>query len=87
LTQLDTRKPVGAKPEKDKRTHPTVEVLSSTRSLLRDAAMSMKVWFTVLEGLRNPGKWPVLRKPPNLHAREASPLHALALDAVPASAF
>ena len=62
--KLDTKMPVGAKPEKDTRTHPTVEVLSSSRSLLRDAAVWMKIRSAVLEGPRNPGKWPVLRKPP-----------------------
>ena len=86
-TLIDTKKPVGAKPEKDTRTHPTVEVLSSSRSLLRDAAVWMKIRFAVLEGPRNPGRWPILRKPPKLHAREDSRLHAVALDAVPASAF
>ena len=35
---INTRKLIGAKPEKDTRTHPTVEVLSSNQSLLRDAA-------------------------------------------------
>jgi len=63
------------------------EVLSSTRSLLRDATMSMKIRFAVLGGPRNPGKWSVLRKPPKLHTREDSRLHAVALDAIPASAF
>ena len=52
-----------------------------------NAAMLMKIRFTVLEGPRNTGRWPVLRKPPKLHAREDSRLHAVALDAVPASAF
>jgi len=47
----------------------------------------MKIRSAVLEGLRNPGRWPVLRKPPKLNAREDSRLHAVALDAVPASAF
>ena len=69
------------------RSHLTVEVLSSKRSLLRDAAMLMKIQFMVLEGPRNPGRWPVLRKPPKLHAREDSHLHAVALDGVPVSAF
>jgi len=63
------------------------EVLSSKRSLLRDAAILMKIQFAVLEGPRNPGRWPVLRKPPKPHAREDSRLRAVALDAVPASAF
>jgi len=78
--------PVGAKPEKGTRSHPTAKFLSSTQSLLRDAATSMKIRSAVLEGPRNPGRWPVLRKPPKLHAREDSRLHAVALDAVPASA-
>ena len=85
--KLETKTPVGAKPEICTRSHLTAEFLSSTRSLLRDAAMSMKIRFTVLEGPRNPGRWPVLRKPPKPHAREDSRLHAVALDAVPASAF
>ena len=63
-----------------------VEVLSSSRSLLRDAAVWM-IQSAVLEGPRNPGRWPVLRKPPKLHAREDSRLHAVTLDAVPALAF
>ena len=33
---------------KDTWTHPKAEVLSSNRSLLRDAAMSMKIRFAVL---------------------------------------
>jgi hypothetical protein len=49
--------------------------------------MLMKIRFAVLEGPRNPGRWPVLRKPSKLHALEESRLHAMALDAVPASAF
>jgi len=49
--------------------------------------MLMKIRFAVLEGPRNPGRWPVLRKPPKLLVREDSRLHAVALDAVPASAF
>ena len=69
------------------RSHPTAEVLSSKRSLLRDAAILMKIRSAVLEGPRNPGRWPVLRKPPKPHAREDFRLHAVALDAVPASAF
>jgi len=67
--------------------HPTAEVLSSKRNLLRDAAVLMKIQSAVLEGPRNPGRWPVLRKPPKPHAREDSCLHAVVLDAVPASAF
>jgi len=63
------------------------KLCSSDRSLLCDAVMSMKIRFTVLGGPRNPGRWPVLRKPPKLHPREDSRLHAVALDAVPASAF
>ena len=69
------------------RSHPTAEVLSSKRSLLHDAAVLMKIQSAVLEGPRNPGRWPVLRKPPKPHAREDSRLRAVALDAVPASAF
>ena len=46
--KLDTKTPVGAKPEICTRSHPMAEFLSSTRSLLRDAAMSMKIRFTVL---------------------------------------
>ena len=46
--KLDTKTPVGAKPEICTRSHPTAEFLSSTRSLLRDAAMSMKIRFVVL---------------------------------------
>ena len=69
------------------RSHPTAEVLSSKRSLLRDAAILMKIRSAVLKGPRNPGRWPVLRKPPKPHAREYSRLRAVALDAVPASAF
>jgi len=49
--------------------------------------MSMKIRFAVLEGPRNTGRWPVLRKPPKLHVWEDSRLHAMALDVVPASAF
>jgi len=49
--------------------------------------MSMKIRFTVLGGPQNPGRWPVLRKPPKLNAWEDSRLHAVALDAVPVSAF
>src|SRR6185437_16297660 len=69
------------------RSHPTAEVLSLKRSLLRDAAILMKIQSAVLEGPRNPGRWPVLRKPPKPHAREDSRLRTVALDAVPASAF
>src|SRR4026208_808124 len=69
------------------RSHPTAEVLSLKQSLLRDAAVLMKIQSVVLEGPRNPGRCPVLRKPPKPHAREDSRLHAVALDAVPASAF
>ena len=65
----------------------TAELLSSTRSFCRDAATSMKIRSAVLEGPRNPGRWPVLRKPPKPHSREDSRLHAVALDVVPASAF
>ena len=36
------------KTEKNTWTHPTAKVLSSNRSLLRDAAMSMKIRFAVL---------------------------------------
>src|SRR6185312_6446993 len=43
----------------------TAELLSSTRSLCCDAATSTKFRSAVLEGPRNPGRWPVLRKPPN----------------------
>src|SRR6185503_3193811 len=60
------------------RSHPTAEVLSSKRSLLRDAAILTKIRSAVLEGPRNPGRWPVLRKPPKPHAREDSRLHAVA---------
>jgi hypothetical protein len=49
--------------------------------------MSMKIRFAVLEGSRNPGRWPVLRKQSKLHAREDSRLHAMALDAIFTSAF
>ena len=69
------------------RSHLMDEILSSQRSLLHDAAILMKIWSAVLEGPRNPGRWPVLRKPPKLLAREDSRLHAVALYAVPASAF
>ena len=37
--KLDTKTPVGAKPEIYTRSHPTAEFLSSTRRLLRDAAV------------------------------------------------
>ena len=69
------------------RSHLTAEVLSSKRSLLRDAATSMKIRSAVLEGPRNSGRWPVLRKSPKLYAREDSRLRAVALDVVPSSAF
>ena len=72
--KLNTKTPVGAKPEICTRSHPTAEFLSSTRNLLYDAAMSMKIRFAVLGVPRNPGRWPVLRKPPKLHAREDSRL-------------
>ena len=85
--KLETKTPVGAKLEIFTLSHPTAEVLSSSRSLLRDAAISMKIRFVVLWGPRNPGRCLVLRKPPKLHAREDSHLHAVALDAVHASAF
>ena len=49
-SEIQTKTPVGAKPEKGTRFHPTAEFLSSTRSLLRDAAILMKIWSTVLEG-------------------------------------
>src|SRR6185436_15258374 len=55
------------------RSHPTAEVLSLKRSLLRDAAVLMKIQSAVLEGPRNPGRWPVLRKPPKPHARDPLP--------------
>ena len=64
-------RPVGAA-EPYTRSHLTAEILSSKQSLLRDAATSMKIRSAVLEGPRNPGRWPVLRKPPKLHARENS---------------
>ena len=85
--RLVSKMPVGAEPEIFTQSHPTAEFLSSTRSLLRDAAMSVKIRFAVLGDPRNLGRWPVLRKPPKLHAREDSRLHAVTLDAVPASAF
>ena len=47
------------------RSHPTADVLSLKRTLLRDAAILIKIRSAVLEGPRNPGRWPVLRKPPN----------------------
>ena len=48
--------------------------------------MLMKIRFAVLEVPRKPSRWPVLRKPPKLHARDARHLLALseALDAVDA---
>ena len=64
-----------------------VVVLSSSRSLLRDATVLMKLRSAVLEGPRNPGRWLVLRKLPKLHVRGDFRLHVVALDAVPASAF
>ena len=64
-------RPVGAA-EPCTRSHLTAEVLSSKRSLLHDAAILMKIRSAVLEGPRNPSRWPVLRKPPKLHAREDS---------------
>src|SRR6185503_5375273 len=79
--------PVGAESEKGTRSHPTAEFLSSTRSLHCDAVTSMTIRSAVLGGQRNPSRWPVLRKPPQLDAREDSRLHAMALDPVPASAF
>ena len=51
-SEIQTKTPVGAKPEKGTRFHPTVEFLSSTRSLLRDAATSIKIPFVVF--LRGP---------------------------------
>ena len=56
----------------------TTEFLSSTRSLCCDAATLMKIRSAVLEDPRNPGRWPVLRKSPKLHARKDSRLHAVA---------
>ena len=53
--KLDTKTPVGAKSEICTRSHPTAEFLSSTRSLSRDAAMSMKIRFAVLGGSAKPG--------------------------------
>ena len=38
------------------RSHQTVEVLSSKRSLLRDAVILMKIRSAVLKGPRNPGR-------------------------------
>ena len=55
------------------RSHLTAEVLFSERSLLHDAAILMKIWSAVLEGPRNPGRWPVLRKPPKLLTRGKIP--------------
>jgi len=54
-SEIQTKTPVGAKPEKGTRFHPTAEFLSSTRSLLRDAATSMKIRFAVFEGSAKPG--------------------------------
>ena len=45
--EIQTKTPVGAKSEKGTRFHLTAEFLSSTRSLLRDAATSMKIRFAV----------------------------------------
>ncbi|KAG2565323.1 hypothetical protein PVAP13_7NG097585 [Panicum virgatum] len=59
----------------------------SLESFSLDAGAGGMIRSAVLEGPRNPGRWPVLRKPPKLHVREDSRLHAVALDAVPASAF
>ena len=73
--------------------HPLYTISSDGRGsffetkILRDAAILMKIRYAVLEGPRNPGRWPILRKPPKLLTREDSRLHAVALDAVPASAF
>ena len=53
--KLDTKTPVGAKLEICTRSHPTAEFLSLTRSLLRDAAMSMKIRFVVLGASARPG--------------------------------
>ena len=60
------------------RSHLTADVRSSELSLLHDAAILMKIWSAIFKGPRNPGRWPVLRKPPKLHAREDSRLHAVA---------
>ena len=49
-SEIQTKTLVGAKPEKGTRFHPTAEFLSSTQSLLRDAATSMKIRFAVFEG-------------------------------------
>ena len=54
-SEIQTKTPVGAKPEKGTRFHPTAEFLSSTRSLLRDAATSMKIRFAVFERSAKPG--------------------------------
>ena len=54
-SEIQTKTPVGAKPEKGTRFHPTAEFLSSTRNLLRDAATSMKIWFAVFEESAKPG--------------------------------
>ena len=48
--KLDTKTPVGAKPKICTQSHPMAEFLSLTRSLLRDASMSMKIRFAVLGG-------------------------------------
>ena len=62
-------------------TQSTAEFLFSTRSLCCDAATSTKFRSAVLEAPGNPGRCPVLRKPPKHLAREDSRLHAVALDA------
>jgi len=54
-SEIQTKTPVGAKPEKGTRFHSTAEFLSSTRSLLRDAATSMKIRFAVFEGSAKTG--------------------------------
>jgi len=54
-SEIQTKTPVGAKPEKGTRFHPTAEFLSSTLSLLRDASTSMKIQFAVFEGSAKPG--------------------------------
>ena len=54
-SEIQTKTLVWAKPEKGTRFHPTAEFLSSTQSLLRDAATSMKIRFAVFEGSVKPG--------------------------------
>ena len=54
-SEIQTKTPVGAKPKKGTRFHPTAEFLSSTLSLLCDAATSMKIRFAVFEGSAKPG--------------------------------